>query len=90
MLFRYSEGINYILNKDYKEGHKLILKAIEKDRDEKLYQWWVALVPNMNKKTFISFNTFRDSMTGQNIDKRSADEIVAEGIEIEKRLKNGS
>ena len=44
----------------------------------------------MTSETFMSFEDFRDRMTGANIDKRPAEEILAEAEEIEKRLKHGS
>lgn len=51
-------------------------KAREKELEEKLYLQWCAMLPTFSK--FISFNEFMDKATGRNIDRRDADEIIAE------------
>ena len=90
LLHRYGNGIDYILRKPFDKGVEFLTQSIKAQRDERLYAWWCALVPNMTTSTFITFEDFRDRLTGANIDTRPAEEILAEVAEIEKRLKNGS
>ena len=90
LLHRYSNAIEYILQKPWKEGVEFLRQSLKAQRDERLYSWWCAIVPHMTSDTFISFSDFKDMMTGVNIDERPAEEIFAEVAEIEKRLKNGS
>lgn len=44
-------------------GFELIKKAYEKQAEEKIWQMWVSIYPNMDKEHFISFKDFKDSMT---------------------------
>jgi hypothetical protein len=67
----------------------LILKAIEKDRDDRIFQQWVAQLPWMDKETFVSFADYRDRVTGANIDRRSVAEIEADMARVEQELKGG-
>ena len=43
----------------WEDGITLINKAIEKRNEEKDWEMWIAIYPNMDKKTFISFDKFR-------------------------------
>lgn len=70
-------------------GISLILKAMEKDRDDRLFQQWVAQLPWMDKESFLSFADYRDRVTGANIDLRSTAEILAELDEVERQLQEG-
>lgn len=90
LLHRYGNGIEYILRKPFTDGAEFLIQAIKAQRDERLYLWWCAVVPNMTASNFMSFDEFRDRLTGANLDTRPAEEILAEVAEIEKRLKHGS
>lgn len=70
-------------------GLDLILKAMEKSRDERLFQQWVAQLPWMDKENFVSFSDYRDKVTGANIDRRSVAEIEADLAEVEAQLQRG-
>lgn len=70
-------------------GVELILKAMEKNRDERIFQQWVAQLTWMDKDSFVSFSDYRDKVTGANIDRRSVAEIEAELAEIEAQLQRG-
>ena len=72
-----------------KPGLALILKAIEKDRDDRLFQQWVTQLPWMGQDNFISFADYRDRVTGANIDRRSVAEIEADLARAEQELKGG-
>lgn len=49
-------------------------KAREKEKEERLYQQWCAMLPQMNK--YMSFVDFSDMLTGKNIDMRPAEDII--------------
>ena len=62
---------------------------MEKDRDDRIFQQWVAQLPWMGKENFISFTDYRDRVTGVNIDRRSPAEILADLDEVERQLQGG-
>lgn len=72
-----------------KAGLALILKAIEKDRDDRIFQQWVTQLPWMGQDNFISFADYKDRVTGANIDRRSVAEIEADVARAEQELKGG-
>ena len=68
----------------------LIAKALEKQRDERIFQQWVAQLPLMAfTGTVVSFADYKERLTGANIDLRPTEEIEAELDEIEKELQEG-
>ena len=68
----------------------LILKAMEKDRDDRLFQQWTAQLPLMGMTgVYESFAAYKDRMTGANIDRRSVAEIEADIEEAERQLQRG-
>ena len=66
-----------------------MLKALEQERDERLFQQWVVQLPLMGTDNFVSFADYKDRVTGANIDRRSVAEIWAELDEVEKELQGG-
>ena len=78
MLHRYSD-INFLMQMDADLGLSLFVKAIEQERDARLFQQWTAQLPIMAYTgKNISFAEYRDRVTGANIDRRSVDEIQKE------------
>lgn len=71
---------------DLETGMALINFAREKERDERIFRQWVSQLPFMGEKTFISFDDYRDRVTGANIDTRPTAEIMAELDSIENQL----
>lgn len=65
------------------------MKAKEKEREERIFQQWVAQLPYMDKQNFVSFEDYKNKLTGANIDRRSVAEIEAELAEVEQRLQEG-
>lgn len=57
--------------------------ARERLRDERIHRQWTACLPYMTEDTFISFDEYRDRVTGKNIDVRPTEEILAELDELE-------
>ena len=61
---------------DADDGLALFCKAIEQERDERLFQQWTAHIPIMAYTgKIVSFAEYRDRVTGANVDRRSVDEI---------------
>lgn len=88
LLHRY-HNIEYILQLDADTGCALILKAMEQERDDRIFQQWVVQLPLMGQDNFVSFADYKDRVTGANIDRRSTAEILAELDEVEKELQGG-
>lgn len=71
-------------------GLALIVKAMEKDRDGRIFQQWVAQLPVMAYSgQHISFADYKNRVTGANIDRRSTAEILAELADVERELQEG-
>jgi hypothetical protein len=88
LLHRY-HNIDYILQLDADTGCALITKALEQERDDRIFQQWVVQLPLMGKDNFVSFADYKDKVTGANIDRRTTAEILAELDEVEKELQGG-
>ena len=71
-------------------GLGLIKKAQDEERDKKLWLQWAIQLPTMAMaESYISFEDYRDRMTGANIDTRPTAEIEAELDEVEKQFEEG-
>jgi hypothetical protein len=89
LLHRY-HNIEYILQLDANTGAPLILKALEQNREERIFQQWVAQLPLMAYSgKYVSFADYKDRVTGANIDRRSTAEILAELDDVERELQEG-
>lgn len=62
---------------------------MEKTREERFFQQWVAQLPWMTQDNFVSFKDYMDKITGANIDRRSVAEIEADLAEVEAQLQRG-
>ena len=74
---------------DGETGLGLIVKALEQERDERIFQQWVVQLPHMGEKNYISLAEYKDRLTGANIDRRPVAEILAELDEVERQLQKG-
>lgn len=89
LLHRY-HNIEYVLQTDLELGLALIDKAIEKSKEDRLFQQWTAQLPIMAIAGEVeSFPSYKDRVTGANIDRRSVAEINAEIDEVERELQEG-
>lgn len=69
-------------------GLSLIHKALEEERDARIFQQWTAQLPIMAYTgKNISFADYRDRVTGANIDTRSVAEIQKEIDEAMRELR---
>ena len=67
----------------------LILKAMEKEREERAFLQWVVQLPHMSKDNFVSFADYKNKLTGANIDRRSVAEIERDLADVERQLEEG-
>jgi hypothetical protein len=91
LLTRYS-NIDFVYGLSWTDGILLINKAIEKRKEEKDWDMWVAVYPHMDKKSFISFEKFRGKKKIANVapsKNMSKDEIMKKAEEI-KMLHKGN
>lgn len=88
MLHRYN-NIEYIMQLDGDTGLGLIIKALEQERDNRLFQQWVVHLPYMGSDNYVGFADYKDKLTGANIDRRSVAAILAEADEAERQLQRG-
>lgn len=71
-------------------GLELVAKAMEKDRDDRIFQQWVVQLPVMAYSgKSVSFADYKDRVTGANIDRRPTAEIEQELDEVEEELQRG-
>lgn len=87
MLFSRYNNCDFILNLDFDEGYEIITKAFDKREEEKVWQMWLVLFPNMTEKTFISFNDYYDKLKTP-ISIRSKEDILEEVYKIRKKLES--
>ena len=89
MLHRY-HNIEYVLQLDAMTGLELIAKALEKDREDRIFQQWVVQLPVMAYTGKpVSFADYKDRVTGANIDRRTTAELLRELDEVEAELQKG-
>lgn len=65
------------------EFAELVIYAKYKEREERIYTQWCAMLPTLNK--YISYEQFKDMITGANIDMRPTEEIMAEIEELHRQ-----
>lgn len=89
MLRRY-HNIDFVLQLDVTTGLELIAKAMEKEREDRIFQQWVVQLPVMAYSgKSVSFADYRDRVTGANIDRRNTAELMKELDEVEAELQKG-
>lgn len=85
LLTRYN-NIEFVNNLSWQDGIKLINKALEKQTEQRDWDMWISIYPNMDKKSFIPFEKFRGKK--QNLIKKennlTKNEIIERAEEIRK------
>jgi hypothetical protein len=74
------------MQSDIQTAMRIIEKAKEKEKEQRLFLQWVVQLPHMTKESFVSFDSYVDNVTGRNIDKRPVYECMAELEEIKKKF----
>lgn len=59
--------------------------AVQKDKEEKIRQQWCAMLPKLNK--YMTFEAFKELITGSNIDLRPTEEILKDIRETHAKAK---
>lgn len=80
LLLRRYHTLAFIQEVDLFEFIDFVNLARKKDKEEKLYIQWCAMLPQFNQ--YVKFEEFMDMMTGSNIDMRPAEEIIKEIEEL--------
>ena len=62
LLLRRYNNIEYIMRKEIEDGYDFIKVAYEADKEEKIWQLWANLYPNMTKENYISFEEFKSTI----------------------------
>jgi len=80
------------MESEVSSGVRMILKALEKDREQRHWEMWIARFPHMDKKTFVPFSQFYKP--GATIEEsgglpRSKEEILADAEMILASLRKG-
>lgn len=83
LLHRYG-NIEYIMHLEIESALRMIDKAREKEKENRIFLQWAVQLPHMTKEKFISFENYLDKVTGRNIDRRSVAECMQEIEEIKK------
>lgn len=76
LLLRRYHTLSFINDFTADELLKFIQLAAKKEMEDKIYQQWCAMLPAL--KEFKTFKEFYDMVTGANIDKRPAAQIIHE------------
>jgi len=77
LLKRYG-NIDYVMGLSLKRSAKLISKAVEENKRDYYYKWWLARVPMYTKENYESFEEFYDKVNPAKVeyDLRSKDDIM--------------
>jgi len=70
--------MNFIMKQDPQTGIDLMVKAMEKQREQRTWQLWVSIYPNMGEDNFIKYEEFKDQVNKKPETPQSAAEIIAE------------
>ena len=52
--------MSFVMQLDVDKLADLIVKAYEKELEDKLWEKWLVELPNMNKGNFVSFGTYKE------------------------------
>ena len=88
LLLRRYHSLEFINSFELKEFCDFLILAIKKENREKIERQWLAMLPRIPK--YIPFDEFYDMATGQNIDWRPVDEIIAEIDAKHEEMKHGT
>jgi len=68
--------LDFINDMDLSEFLEFVVLAKTKERDERIYMQWCAMLPSLSE--YKTFDEFIDLITGANIDMRPTEVIIAE------------
>ena len=88
LLIRRYHSLDFIKDMELMEFLQFINLARKKENEDKLWQQWCGMLPQFSKYT--TFNEFKDSMSGANIDMRKTDVIIKEIEDIHRKKEEGN
>lgn len=68
---------------DLVEFADFVAFAWEKEREERIYSQWLAMLPKLDK--YMDFETFKTKLEGPKVDTRTNEEIIAEIEEAQQK-----
>lgn len=89
LLSRYS-NIDYILKLHFLEGYEIILKAYDKEIEDRIWDRWLIDYKNMTEDNFINFEDYKSKLIIKNQsveeDKVTKEELLLLAEEIENKI----
>jgi hypothetical protein len=84
LLLRRYHSLDYVNNLYWAEGIEFINMALNKESEQKEWEMWLTLYPNMDKKTFISFEKFKSKKQIKTVAKKQSttEDILAKAEEL--------
>ena len=76
MLHRYG-NIDYVLTSPLKIGLSILSEANKKEIESLMWQMWLAILPTMDKKSFISFDDYKKRLTQSKPKEQTVDEQIS-------------
>ena len=76
---------------EWKDGLELINKALEKEEEQKDWEVWISIYPDMTEKNFISFRDYRikkNSPPKKEKEKLTNEQIIA-NAESKRKIHQG-
>ncbi|MEY2669790.1 MAG: hypothetical protein RLZZ577_106 [Bacteroidota bacterium] len=71
---------------DWQDGINQINKAVEKITEQKEWEMWLTLYPDMDKNNFMSFEKFRQKGKRQSVENNTSDEDILKKVAEIKRV----
>lgn len=76
LLTRYP-SIEHVFNMNVEDGAEMIVKAYEKQAEEKAWSMYLTLYPNMDEKNFVPFDRYYNPNRGKQ-ETKTKEEILLE------------
>lgn len=85
-------NIDRIMELDFPDAVNFIVLAKSKELEERLFIQWVVQLPWMSTEddTYISFDDYKNKVTGADVCTKSRAEIMAECFDIERKWKEAN
>lgn len=68
--------MSFVMNLDVKTFANLIVKAFEKEAEEKIWQKWLVELPYFGESNFVSFESYKDKHYQQQESDKNDEEIM--------------
>lgn len=88
LLYHRYHTLEMIDSMELEEFLEFVVLAREKESDDRIYAQWCGMLPTLNE--YMSFNAFKDKITGKNIDMRPTEVIIAEIEALHGKGQNGT